>query len=267
MIATIALTPAAAKRLIARGLINTPEFARAYHSGRIIISVGTTNAYIAEELGLLAPDDKVRFAAGIVNPGIPCATAAETRLAAICLEQGALVDKPWEQFLTEFERDDVFIKGANALDSAGNTAILLANPLGGTIGTAFGVLAARGSRVLIPVGHEKMIPSCPAAAQVMGISRMDDSMGLRCGLVSLPFGRAYTEIDALDTLFGIQATVVAAGGTGGGEGSVMLALHGGEDGVVAALSLAKGLLKEKALRTVRQACKDCFMETKCYIHQ
>lgn len=267
MIATIALTPAAAKRLIARGIIETPEFNRAFKNGKIIISVGTTNAYIAEELGLLAASDRGHYAAGIVNPGIPCATSNETRLPAICLEKGTPVAVAWEQFLDGFGRDDLFLKGANALDASGDTAILLASTIGGTLGAAFGVLASRGSTVLIPVGHEKMIPSCRAAVKVMGISRMDDSMGLRCGLALVPFGRAYTEIDALKNLFGVEATVVSAGGTGGGEGSVMLSVEGGEDQVRAVLEMARGLLKEKALHTLRRACTDCLMASRCYLHR
>lgn len=267
MIATISLTPAAAKRLIARGLIETPEFVQAHKYGKIIISVGTTNAYIAEELGLLAADDKGRYAAGIINPGLPCATSTETRLPAICLEKGQPASVAWEQFLEGFGRDDLFLKGANALDAQGNTAVLLASTTGGTVGSAFGILASRGSKVIIPVGHEKLIPSCPAAVKSMGISRMDDSMGLRCGLTLMPFGQAYTEIEALKTLFGIEAMVVSAGGTGGGEGSVMLLLEGGDAQVESALKMAKRLIKEKALRTSHRVCKDCLMEQQCYLHR
>lgn len=267
MRATIALTPAAAKRLIARGIIASPEFAQARRYGKIIISVGTTNAYIAEELGLVEAAERGRFAAGITNPGIPCATSSDTRLPAICLENGVQTDKPWEEFLTGFGRGDLFLKGANAMDASGDTAILLASDTGGTIGAAFGILASRGSTVLIPVGHEKMIPSCRAAAAFMGISRMDESLGLRCGLTLVPFGRAFTEIDALETLFGIDSMVVSAGGTGGGEGSVMLYLEGDEDPVGAALAMARSLIKEKPLKTVRRVCKDCLMADKCFLHR
>ena len=81
MIATFSLPPAGAKRLIARGIINEPVFQQALTHGRMIISVGTTNSYIAEELGFISADEKPRFAAGIVSGGVPCVTDADTRYA------------------------------------------------------------------------------------------------------------------------------------------------------------------------------------------
>ncbi len=200
-------------------------FKTAYQKGKIILCVGTTNAYIAEELGLLTQEDKRYFAAGIISGGLPCVTAAESRLSHICLENGQRVETPWEEFLNGLGRDDVFIKGANAFDASGAAGVLIANPNGGTVGASFGILAARGSQVIIPVGHEKMIPSCQAAAKIMGINRIEHSLGLRCGFAILPFGEIYTEVDALNTLFGVDATVVGAGGVDGSEGSVMLAVE------------------------------------------
>ncbi len=135
MIATFSLSPAGAKRLIARGLINEPVFQQAMTHGRMIIAVGTTNSYIAEELGLISADEKPRFAAGIVSGGVPCITAADTRFANICLENGRIIKEvSWEEFIMDFNRDDVFVKGANAFDADGNAGVLLANPKGGTVG-------------------------------------------------------------------------------------------------------------------------------------
>ncbi|MDD3268386.1 MAG: hypothetical protein PHX14_03625 [Syntrophomonadaceae bacterium] len=265
MIATFSLSPAGAKRLIARGLINEPGFQRAMTHGRMIIGVGTTNSYIAEELGFISADEKPRFAAGIVSGGVPCVTDADTRFANLCLENGQLKEVSWEEFIIDFGRDDVFVKGANAFDANGNAGVLVANPMGGTIGGSFGVLAARGSKLLVPVGHEKMIPSCTAAAQMMGINRLDYSLGQRCGLALLPAGFAwiYTEIDALKTLFGVAATIVAAGGVNGSEGSVMVAIDGPNDTVKDALALARTLLKEKPLSVPRQSCKECWAGANC----
>lgn len=262
MIATFALSPAAAKRLIARGVINEPIFRHAYTTGKIIICVGTTNSYIAHELGLINAAEQRLFAAGIVSKGLPC-VAAENRLSHICLEKGQRVEADWLEFLKGFGRDDVFIKGANAFDADGNAGVLMANPQGGTVGASFGILASRGSKVLIPVGHEKMIPSCQAAAKVMGIERVDNSLGLRCGLAILPVGEIYTEINALHTLFGVNATVVSAGGVAGSEGSIMLAVAGEQQPVQAALAMARSLLKEKPLSVSKQSCDNCIMDSPC----
>lgn len=265
MIATFSLSPAGAKRLIARGLINEPVFQQAMTHGRMIISVGTTNSYIAEELGLISTDEKPRFAAGVVSGGVPCVTDTDTRLANMCLENGRIREVPWDEFIMDFDRDDVFVKGANAFDANGNAGVLLANPMGGTVGSSFGVLTARGCKLLVPVGHEKMIPSCTAAVHMMGINQLDYSLGQRCGLALLPagFARIYTEIDALKTLFGVETTIVAAGGVSGSEGSVMFAIDGPNDAVKDALKLARILLKEKPLFVPRQSCKECLASVNC----
>ncbi|NLW90565.1 MAG: hypothetical protein GXY34_03075 [Syntrophomonadaceae bacterium] len=265
MIATFSLSPAAAKRLIGRGLVCEPDFRKAFEMGKMVIGVGTTNAYIADELGVLSADEKSRFAAGIISNGVPCVTDPTTRMANMCLEKGQRKEIPWEEFVIGLERDDVFIKGANAFDTQGNAGILVANPMGGTIGGAFGVLASRGCQLIIPVGHEKLIPSCEAAAKVMGIYRVDHSLGQRCGLAVLSpgFARIYTELDALKTLFGVDATVVAAGGISGSEGSVMLAVEGDEKSVNQALALARSLLKEKPISIPKQKCKDCWASENC----
>ncbi|CFX88865.1 Uncharacterized [Syntrophomonas zehnderi OL-4] len=266
MIASFALSPAAAKRLIARGLINEPIFRHAYTTGKLIISVGTTNSYIAHELGLINASEQRLFAAGVVTKGLPC-VAAENRLPHICLEKGQRVEGDWVEFLNGFGRDDVFIKGANAFDANGNAAVLMANPQGGTAGAAWGVLASRGSKVLIPVGHEKMIPSCQAATKVMGIERVDNSLGLRCGLAVLPVGQIYTEINALHALFGVDATIVSAGGVDGSEGSIMVAIEGEQQPVRAALTMARSLLKEKPLSVPKQSCNNCIMDFPCFFKQ
>ncbi len=262
MIATFVLSPAAAKRLIARGVINEPVFRHAYTAGKVIICVGTTNSYIAHELGLINAQEQRLFAAGVISKGLPCVTA-DNRLSHICLEKGQRIEADWVDFLNGFGRDDVFIKGANAFDTGGNAAVLMANPSGGTVGASFGILAARGSHVIIPVGHEKMIPSCQAAAKVMGIKRIDNSLGLRCGLAILPLGQIYTEINALNTLFGVDVTVVSAGGVNGSEGGIMLAVEGEKQQVQAALTMARSLLKEKPLSVSKQSCKNCIMDSPC----
>jgi len=265
MIATFSLSPAGAKRLIARGLINEPVFKHAFQQGKIVIGVGTTNSYIVEELGLISGEDKTRFAAGIISGGLPCVTDPATRMVNMCLEKGKIVDVPWEEFVTGLDRNDLFIKGANAFDTSGNAGVLVANPMGGTVGGSFGVLAARGSNLIIPVGHEKLIPSCSAAARMMGIFRVDFSLGQRCGLAVLPagLGRIYTELDALKTLFEVESTVVAAGGISGSEGSVMLAVEGNDEAVKNALVLARSLLKEKPVSIPKQKCKDCWAGANC----
>ena len=51
MKATFVLTPAEARRLIAKAVIQTPEFQKAWKDAYVLLAGGTTNAFIAQELG------------------------------------------------------------------------------------------------------------------------------------------------------------------------------------------------------------------------
>ena len=50
MKATFVLTPAEARRLIAKAVIQTPAFKTAWENAYVILAGGTTNAFIAQEL-------------------------------------------------------------------------------------------------------------------------------------------------------------------------------------------------------------------------
>ena len=51
MKATFVLTPAEARRLIAKAIIQMPEFQKAWKDAYVLLAGGTTNAFIAQELG------------------------------------------------------------------------------------------------------------------------------------------------------------------------------------------------------------------------
>ena len=75
----IVLTPSESKRLIAKGVRKLEEVERALEHGTIIIGLGTTNAYVAEELLNALQDkdedvakiEKERFAAGVITARAP----------------------------------------------------------------------------------------------------------------------------------------------------------------------------------------------------
>lgn len=49
MKATFVLTPAEARRLIAKAVVQTPEFQKAWKNAYVLLAGGTTNAFIAQE--------------------------------------------------------------------------------------------------------------------------------------------------------------------------------------------------------------------------
>jgi hypothetical protein len=138
------LTPSESKRLIAKAVVSMPIVQKALKNGRIIISNGTTNAFIVEEI-LSTSISKYKYSAGIISEGKLAVVPREDRLNPIVLVNGKVVDVHPKDIINEFTADDVVIKGANAVDNDRNIGILLQSPTGGTIALVIGVISARGS--------------------------------------------------------------------------------------------------------------------------
>lgn len=241
--ALFSLTVAEGKRLIAKAVVALPEVQHARAKGRLIIANGITNGYVAEELlgkSIAIP----RYTAGIVTGGTYTVTDSETRLRPICFENGQQSFRPWSEILEDFTADDVFIKGANAIDLSGMAGVLVGSPNGGTCGIAFGALYARGSHLIVPASREKLIPCVDAAVQALGIHALDDSLGMPCGMIPAVGAKVITEIEALSILSDVKATQISAGGVGGSEGSVGLVINGTKAKVAAAMELIRGIKGE-----------------------
>ncbi len=241
--ALVVLTPAESKRLIAKAVAAMPLVLEAQEQGYIMIGGGTTNAYVVEELTGRQISDKTKYTAGILTGSELSITSEETRLKPVILKDGAEISAEWKDVLNELGPRDVFIKGANAIDAEGNAGVLVANPTGGTIGQAWGLLTARGVNLIMPVGLEKMIPSVAEAAQNCAIGLWDHVTGLGCGMIPVSNAMIITEIEALDILFGVQAVHVASGGQGDGQGAVVIAFHGAKDEVDAAFDFIQKEIK------------------------
>jgi hypothetical protein len=236
----VVLTPAESKRLLARAVAQMPEVQQALSHGRLIIGHGTTNACVAEEL-LGESISKWHYAAGVIVDGRLDVTENESRLPPVALYHGKSFGGDWTQLLQDFGRNDVFIKGGNAIDPEGNVGVLLGSPVGGTVGQILGLLSARGSHLIAPIGLEKLVPDVIEAARHCGIGRLERCDGLPVGMAVLTNATAITEIEAFELLCGVQAWHIASGGIGGSEGAVTLALAGGKEPIDKACELAEFL--------------------------
>ena len=210
--------------------------------GRLVIGLGSTNGYIIREL-LGGDVDPEHYVAGWITEGELRVQDRNTRPKGTVLIKGKPVDMDAEKAIQDFAADDVVIKGANAVDVSGVAGVLLASEVGGTVGKVIGVLAARGSHLIIAVGLEKLIPSVDSAVEMLGINRIDFSIGKKAGMMPLTFGQVVTEIDALDILFGVEAAHVASGGVLGSEGAVTIAVEGNEKQVEAVMDLIRSIKK------------------------
>jgi len=218
----ITLTPPESKRIIAMGIKKLPIIRQALEKGIILITLGTTNAYIAEELTGKKIDHS-RYAAGYIGE-TASVVPNDKRLPAIALKDGKEVNA--DTILQGMTSQDVVIKGANALDPDGIAGVMMANPVGGTTGSFMGIVMARGINLVIPVGLEKSIPySVIEISKVIGIQRCSKAMGLPVGMMPL-FGDVITEVEALILLGAEDAFPIGAGGINGGEGSITLCVIG-----------------------------------------
>ena len=228
--ASVVLKPEESKKLLALAVSKLPEVVRAFSTGTIIIGGGTTNGYIARVI--TGQDiDVGRFTAGRIYHGILDATPKEERLKPMILIKGEQIEMPMSEALNKFTSDDVFIKGANAVDPEGNAGVLAASEVGGTVGAFWALAVSRGANIICPAGLEKLIPSVPAAVMEAGQGKFHFNMGKKVGLLQLSGARVITEIQALETLYGLEAVQIAAGGIGGSEGSVVLSVKGDESAV------------------------------------
>jgi hypothetical protein len=239
------LTPAAGKRILAKALAIHPEIKKTLNSGTLAIIAGTTNGYVAEEVLKSIGQDKgfsrKRFFRGIVlPPGAPVNPdgryADETGFPGDVIISKGVWQKGKRIFdvVDTLQEGDIILKGANAFNPVtGQAAIYIGHPQGGTIAASLPAVVGRRVRLILPVGLEKRVHT-----DLNQLAVKLNQPGLK-GPRLLPVpGEVFSELDALKLLTGATAQLVAAGGVGGAEGSLWLAI-GGEK-----LKAAEKVLKE-----------------------
>ncbi|MFW5992133.1 MAG: hypothetical protein ACOCQN_02980 [Halanaerobiaceae bacterium] len=227
----IVLTVSESKRLIAKGVCKLAMVQRALKQGLIIIPTGSTNGYIIEELTDIE-FDKTGYMTGQTLPARvdPGNLNRGDRAPDVVLEKGRL-NRELDRITAaeNMDKDDVFIKGANALNyEKGVVGVLIGHPAGGTIGGAIGHIIGKRGNLVIPVGLEKCISSdIYEMAELANKDNNDyDSSVPRLWPLQ---GTIVTEIEALEILFDVKVSQLAAGGLGGAEGSVRLLADGNRE--------------------------------------
>jgi hypothetical protein len=242
MRASVVLTPPISKRLIAKGVAALPQVVAALNRARIVITLGTTNAYVAEEL-LGGPIDRGAFAAGFIDDRWNI-NARLGEKSEVVIDRGNPVEASPEETLASLAAGDVVIKGGNALDPEGVVGVLMGASTGGTVGRYVATCLARGIELVAPISLSKSVhTSIAELSREMGIGRTELRMGLPCGIFPL-HGHVVTEIDALETLFPVRALHVTSGGVGTGAGAVSLLIEGQEAVVRDAFALVESLRDE-----------------------
>lgn len=244
----IILTPYESRRLIAKAVAALPCVQQAKADGWIITATGSSTGYVAEEL-TGQPMVKENFISGHITAGETWSTPDNPDyIFPVVLHKGERQLIPFEEALAKFGPHDVFIKGANAVDSQFFAGIMMANEKGGTIGTALGSLQARGSQLIIPVGLEKLIPSVLEAVKHMGINHYAWVTGTAVGMMPVISATVVTEIQALQILCGVETWHVGSGGIAGSEGAVALVIEGSAAQVADAHKLIQSVKGELPLK-------------------
>lgn len=228
------VTPAAGKRLIAKGLAAHPAVKSALEAGTLVIVAGTTNGCVAEEILALKNRgegfSRRRFFRGItLPPGRPTTEAGRLPDEGefpgdVILEKGVwLKGKEIFDVVDGLGEGDLIVKGANALDvERKRAAILIGHPKAGTIGAALTAVAGRRVRLILAVGLEKRVPG-----DLDGLAARINAPGASGPrLLPVPGAAVFTEIDAVELLTGAECELTAAGGVCGAEGGVWLAVRG-----------------------------------------
>lgn len=241
--AVIVLRPEEGKQLIGEAIAQLPQVQAAKDHGRLVITGGTTCRYVVQALLGEDPGSE-SFAVGWINNGELGETPAEGRGPGPFFVDEGTVARGWPgPVLEKFQAGDVYIKGANAIDADGNVGILMASPVGGTIGAALSIVLARGAELVMPVSLQKLIPSIAAVGGLLGHGKVEHFMGTPVGYMPImgEFATVVTELEALDVLFNLDAVVVAAGGSGDSVGALSLYVEGAAENVGRCLQWIKAL--------------------------
>ncbi len=247
------ILPAPGKRLIAKSLLLLPSIKKAIKNHTIVIIAGTTNGYVAEEilreLNQLSDFSKKRFFRRITLPP----TYKKTKIGGNVddikfIGDVVIVNGKWEKGKTIFDavdslqKEDIIIKGANALDINNNqAAIFIEHFKAGTINAALQAVLGRRVQLILPVGLEKRIVG--DLNYLANKLNATNASGLRLFPVN---GRIITEIEAINLLTGTFAEIVAGGGICGAEGSYWLAVTGSAEQLEKVEKLVKEISKEPA---------------------
>lgn len=231
------------KRLIGKAMAVHPDLKGVLKKGTLVIIAGTTNGYVAEEmlksLGQAEGFSRKGFCRGMtVAPG---AKAARGDFPGDVV----IRDGTWQKGKTildvvdELKTGDVILKGANAFDARGQAAVQIGHPKGGTILATLPAVIGRRVRLIVPVGLEKrVLEDVHVLAQRCNAP---DAEGPR--LCPMP-GEIFTELDAIYLLTGAEASLIAAGGIYGAEGSSWLGITGTEEQVQTAAELIHSVAHE-----------------------
>ena len=242
---TARLTVSESKRLIAKGLAANKDVKDRLENGIVIITLGTTNTYLAEELaGLSAP--RGSFVTGRIFPSSKEDFArGMKRQSEIVLMKGKPADISYADALARMNAKDIVFKGANMVNYAKRqAAVCVGAPDGGTVAKLRKYTDEGKGRWIVPVGLEK--ETTQDLFEIQKITNGDIQRGKGTVRLNVTQGNIYTEIEAMKEFADVDVHVTAKGGVDGAEGGVSLLICGTKAEVEKAENIVKQLQGEPA---------------------
>lgn len=237
-------TVAQSKRLIAKAVVQMPIVKNALESGTVIVTKGTTNTRIAEELlGKSIETGSYVFGKILPENSKDPFTGVDPLAEVIFIDGKYMPEMTLEEALEQLQPGDVVIKGGNALDYKNKTAgVMIGTPNSGTSGKIMPYVVGRKAHLVIPIGLEKQISADVVQTQLK----------MREPVASLNFipsmflltGEIVTELEAMKILADVDIFQAAGGGVAGAEGGVWLIARGSRPAVEKALKIADEIHKE-----------------------
>ena len=238
------LTVAQSKRLIAKAVVQMPIVKKALISGTVIVTKGTTNTCIAEELLGKSVETGSYIYGRIIPENIKDPFKGAKPLSEVIFVDGKYMpEMTLVEALEQLQPGDVVIKGGNALDYENKTAaVMIGGPNAGTTGKIMPYVIGRKAHLVIPIGLEKQI-SADVTQMHLKMREPVESLNYIPSMFLLT-GHIVTELEAMKILADVDVFQAAGGGVAGAEGGVWLIARGPRPVVEKALKIADEVRKE-----------------------
>ena len=180
--------------------------------GKLLIGHGSTDVYVAEEvLGRKKFEeilDRDAYLSGVIQQGALCTIPTGRKAGHSDSEPGG-----GRTAAPHHVRAVARISTATRSLSKGRTPWISREtprswwpiPKAGPSAGRSGRLWARGIRLIVPVGLEKLVPSVRKSVELCGQQNLDYCEGLKVGMIPLTGGKVITEIEAIKILAGAEA--------------------------------------------------------------
>lgn len=243
--AGVNLTVSEGKRLIAKGIMAMPSVKEKLEKGMIIVTKGTTNTYIAEEL-LNKSIEHGSFVIGHFAPeGQSPVNADKRHMQEVVIKDGKVLDVTYEEALKMLEPGDIVMKGGNLLNySMKQAAVCIGAPNGGTTYKLLPYVGEGKAELIIPIGLEK---ETTANLEILEntLNAGNERLNSVPRLYMFRTGTVFTEIEAILQFADVKVFPYGVGGISGREGGVSLVISGSETEVNKVLELVKTIQGER----------------------